>query len=344
MILLLLACARAPSAPTAVLVVTVDTWRADHLTPSLAPEAWALASRGQRFPVAWSPIGLTTPAHATLFTGRQPWTHGVRANNHHGYLLPEAERTLAEQASDAGWATAAFVSAWPAGPDGGLHQGFDASDAPDAGERPGQVAVDNFRLWHARQEGPWFAWVHLYEPHGPYEGPAHFDDVQRYALEVGRADALLGQLLSAIDGRTLVVVTADHGEVHREEPCGWQHERSLHDAVFHVPLLLAGPGVARGVRADAAWLADLAPTVLDLAGLPPLPDTDGRSLRVAAPPRPRVVEAGLCDPDCLHGCDPPGPVGKPHRADPGAEGSWVPPGAPPGQVQEERARVLGYVE
>ena len=123
-----------------LLLVTIDTRRADHLDHQLTPNIQAVAEQGWRFTNAWSPMGLTSPAHATIFTARFPWQHDMRGNNHHGYELPWQANTLAEQARTSGWRTAAWVSAYPAGPAGGLDQGFQLFDAPEASERPGDVA------------------------------------------------------------------------------------------------------------------------------------------------------------------------------------------------------------
>ena len=124
-----------------VALLTIDTWRADHFSAEHTPNLWALAEQGQRFTNAWSPIGLTSPAHATMFTGVPPWEHGMEANNHHGYRLPADAQTVAEDYQAQGWYTAAWVSAWPAGPAGGLDQGFDAFSGVDAGERAGDCLL-----------------------------------------------------------------------------------------------------------------------------------------------------------------------------------------------------------
>ena len=202
--------------PPVVALVTIDTWRLDHFRADLTPRIWTLAKGGERYTQAWSPIGLTSPAHATMLTGKQPWEHGMEANNHHGFRLPaEVPRVLDHPEFD-GIAKGAFVSAWPAGPAGGLDRGFDVFDGPESGERPGKVTVDRALEW-LPTDAPAFIWVHVYEPHGPYEGLGA-TDAERYAEEVRKADKLLTPLLDALEARgSLIVVAADHGEVLLEE-------------------------------------------------------------------------------------------------------------------------------
>ena len=295
----------APEAPPAPLwaLITVDTWRFDHWSAERSPALWALGAAGEAYTNAWSPIGLTTPAHTTMMTGLQPWEHGVEANNHHGYTLDPRILTLAER--HAGWDRAAFVSAFPAGPEGGLSRGFDRFEAPDAGERDGRFAVEGAQAWLSahRPDHGGLLWVHLYEPHGPYVGRGP-DDPSRYAEEVARADALLAPLLDALVQRgATIVVAADHGEVLLEETCGRQHERSASAAVLHVPLLRHRPGQVPRVDTAMRSLADV-PALL--AGEDP-------------PPRTEVIaESGICEPSCAPGCAPPGLHGR--------DRVWIEPG------------------
>ena len=301
--------AEAPPAPALRALLTVDTWRLDHFSPTHTPALWAFAAGGQRFTNAWTPIGLTTPAHATMLTGRPPWETGVEGNNHHGYSLPEGIPTLPERYPGA--PSAAFVSAFPAGPEGGLGRGWQRFDGPAEGERPGEEAVRMALDW-LPAEGPGTLWVHLYEPHGPYVGAAATDP-ERYAEEVARADAALAPLLAALAARgALVVLAADHGEVLLEERCGRQHERSTHPAVLRVPLVRVGPGVPAEERPERVGL-DLVPALLDGGawGRGPLV---GRAVTLA--------ESGLCEAGCAPGCTPPGLLGRDRVAiDDG--GRWV---------------------
>ncbi|MCP4809212.1 MAG: sulfatase [Proteobacteria bacterium] len=352
----LMGCTRDPG-PPGVLLVTIDTWRADHMG-----HATHIAQLpGRTFTDAWTPIGLTTPAHATLLTGRTPPQHGLRANNHHGYALPAAEVTVAERFADAGYATAAFVSAWPAGPDGGMDQGFQVFDGPESGERATSIAVDGATRWLEGREGDWFLWVHAYDPHGPYtplDGTAG-DDRTRYAAEIAQADRLLKPLIDDAMARgSTIVITSDHGEVLDEERCGVQHERSSSEHVLRVPMILVGPGIEAGTNDRRVGLDDVMPTLLHRAGL-----EDPRDDLLTVEREVWVGESGLCDPECAIGCAPDGVLGKdrivygpestwldrpgrkpkgdaalaPHLAD------WPPPVAATGATHVEQATALGYM-
>ena len=370
---LLTACDKEPG-PPGVLVITIDTWRADHLSAELTPNLHKLAQGGLQLHDAWTPIGLTTAAHASLFTGLLPPQHGLRGNNHHGYHLAETHQTLAEQVKAQGWATAAFVSSYPAGPEGGLHQGFDTSSAPESGERPTAETVGLAQAWLGAQSGPWLLWVHANDPHGPYAPDAAdlaavgggTDDKARYRGEVHQADRLLGPLIAEAQARgALIVVTADHGEVHNEERCGWQHERSSSPVVLRVPLVIAGPGVPQGRRDGLVGITDIAHTALTWAKLPPLPGSSSLDLLAGDDPSRALwaAESGLCDPECTPGCNPPGFLGK-DRVVYGSQGglyvvrpgfgeygeqdlargleSYDLPREPPGSPDADQARALGY--
>ena len=316
---LALACNPAPTPPKGILLVTVDTWRADHLNARTSPQIHGLADKGLKFERAFSPIGLTSAAHASLFTGLLPPRHGVRGNNHHGYTLAPSFLTLAESLQSHSWDTAAFTTGWPAGPEGGLGQGFDVFLAPAKGERPTQEALAEFQAWHAEREGPWFAWVHAYDPHGPYNPPEQDakaiggeGEKAAYAAEVHAMDRQIAPLLKELLAQdSTVVITSDHGEVLNEEPCHWQHERSSSQEVLQVPLVLLGPGIKAGVRQDIAGLHDLFPTFHSLAGLPDPGNHEGKDLLAGPTDRTAWVgESGFCESDCAPGCDPAGFVGK----------------------------------
>ena len=286
-------CSKDEPGPPLVALITVDTWRADHFSARHTPHLWSLAEGGERFDNAWSPMGLTTPSHVSMLSGLPPWEHGVRANNHHGYVLSEEVPLVQEDPAFAGWAKGAFVSAWPAGPEGGLDRGWDVFDGPESGERPGEVAVERALAWLPRDR-PALLWVHVYEPHGPYEGRGA-SEAERYAEEVHRADAELEPLLERLRRRgARIVVAADHGEIHAEERCGWQHERSSHEAVLHVPLFRWEPGRAARVSTERVGLTDV-PALL--RGEDPAP----RSAWIA--------ESGTCEPGCT-GCAPEGLAGR----------------------------------
>ncbi len=335
--------------PEVVALITVDTWRLDHFGPDQTPVMWQLAEQGERYTDAWSPIGLTTPAHATMLTGLLPWEHGVEGNNHHGYVLGKDVVTLPEQYQ--GWASGAFVSAYPAGPKGGLARGWEVFDGPEAGERAGAQTVARALDW-LPVDRPALLWVHVYEPHGPYIGTGATER-ERYAEEVRRVDSTLAPLLEVLQRRNaLIVLTSDHGEVLDEERCSYQHERTVSPHVLRVPLVRMGPGIQPAVIDRRIGLNDV-PTLLK-SGVPPARDV-------------WVAESGMCEADCAPGCAPTGLGGRDRVAfDSG--GAWidrpgvgrmsrgtpmattataleaVPPWKPPAGPRTEGARTLGYLE
>ena len=278
--------------PPLVALITIDTWRADHLSPEHSPHLWSLAEAGERYTRAYSPMGLTTPAHGSMLTGRNPWEIGLMANNHHGYRLSPDVQVLPEMFE--GHASGAFVSAYPAGPAGGLDRGWDVFDGPSEGERPGGEAIAAAMAWLPTDK-PALLWVHVYEPHGPYVGTG-VTELERYGAEVRRADAILAPLLALLQSRgATIVVAADHGEVLDEERCSYQHERSISEHVLRVPLIRWAPGIQ--------------PKVSDkLIGL-----TDVPALLRGESPQPRrhwIAQSGMCEADCAPGCSPNGLAGR----------------------------------
>ncbi len=286
--------------PLNLILVTIDTLRADHLgcygygavkTPNLD----AIAARGALFENAVAPTPLTPPSHASMFTGQYPNVHGVR--NTGGFVLQSSSITLAEVLRDRGWDTAAFVGAAVLKKMIGLDQGFavyddempkpSAADQREYPERPAGAVVDRALAWIEKQSGrPYFVWVHVFDPHIPYEPPAPFDEQYRsnpYDGEIAYTDRELGRLFQAIEkksraGDTIVAVLADHGESlsdHGE----YTHGIFLYDSTLHVPFLLAGPGVPAGVRVkQQVRVIDLLPTVLELMGGAPPQESQGVSL------------------------------------------------------------------
>lgn len=286
-----------------MLLITLDTTRADRLgsygyAAASTPNLDRLAAEGVRFDRALSPAPLTLPAHASVMTGRHPYTHGVRNNGH--FTLASDVPTLAAAFEAAGYDTAAFVSSFVLDRQFGLARGFshydDALDPAPAGqlmslelERRGDRTVAAASEWLAarasRASGrPFFMWVHLYDAHDPYVPPAPFREQfsgRPYDGEIAFEDALVGALLQRAGygtTATMVVVAGDHGESlgdHGEST----HGLFVYDAALRVPLIVAGPGIAAAVVSDPVRLIDVAPTVIDLAGLEALPGADGRSLR-----------------------------------------------------------------
>ncbi len=302
--------------PATILIVTVDTLRADRLgcygrRAADTPAFDDLAEQGVRFTAAQTTAPLTLPAHSSILSGRTVPAHGVLDNG--TFAMRVDVPLLPERFVAAGWATGAFVSSPVLARRYGLARGFgtydDAIPSPkrETGivlsyeERPGRQTVARALEWLAQQgTRPAFLWVHLWEPHAPYAPPPeqaarHPDDP--YQGEVAAADAALGELLAGIEkagrgGRLLVVATSDHGEGLGEhgEPT---HGVYLYRQTMQVPLVIRGPGwgVRSGDRVDPpVSLADVAPTLLELAGLTPLPGADGFSLAASVTGRGSVPE------------------------------------------------------
>ena len=291
-----------------VLLITIDTLRADALgsygnlnvsTPWLD----RVAAGGVRFSRARAQTVVTLPSHANILSGRYPFRHGVRENS--GFRFPGNLDTLATLLKARGYRTAAFVSAFPLDARFGLGRGFDVYDdrygkgaerrAFQEPERPGTATVAAATAWINQSDpqstirnpqSPWFAWVHLYEPHFPYAPPEPFATRYRdqpYLGEVSAADAALAPLLTPIvelgaAGRTIVVVTGDHGESlgdHGE----LTHGLFAYDATLRVPLILYQPTLfPPRVLDDPVRHVDILPTVLDAVGITPPAGLDGASL------------------------------------------------------------------
>ena len=293
----------APAIRPNVLLITLDTTRADRLgsygySGASTPNLDRLAAAGVRFNRALSSAPLTLPAHASVMTGRHPYTHGVRNNGH--FTLAADVPTLAAAFEAAGYETAAFVSSFVLDRQFGLARGFtrydDALDEAPAGgmtslelERRGDRTVAAASDWLASRSSrtatqPFFLWVHLYDAHHPYVPPSPFREQfagRPYDGEVAFDDALVGALLQRAgfgSATTMVVVAGDHGESlgdHGEST----HGLFVYEAALRVPLIMAGPGLAASVVSEPVGLIDVAPTILDIAGLGALPNADGRSLR-----------------------------------------------------------------
>jgi arylsulfatase A-like enzyme len=283
-----------------VVFVTLDTLRADRLgcygfqgisTPAID----GLARDGVLFEQATAAVPLTFPAHSSIFTGRIPPHHGVRDNG--GFFLEDSETTLAERLQQAGYATGAFVAAWVLESRWGLSQGFDHySDRFDLSQykilslgtvqKQGDEVMNDALAWlETVKQRKFFAWVHLYDPHAPYEPPEPYRSRypgQPYLGEVAYTDHVVGRLVewlndSGLMGRTVVVVTGDHGESlaeHGESTHGY----FIYDSTTHVPLVIRTPWGLKGRSRTQVAQVDIMPTVLDLVGLAPQPGIDGHSL------------------------------------------------------------------
>ncbi|PWB70578.1 MAG: hypothetical protein C3F15_13675 [Holophagae bacterium] len=289
-----------------VLLITLDTTRADRIgaygwAAAETPRLDRLAGEGVLFEQTITPTAFTLPAHSSILTGLYPPYHGVRLNG--GAALADVQTTLAERLSAAGYRCGAVVGAFVVDQRWGLNQGFEHYDDNfklEAGQRldlagvqrPADQVVDLGLDWLGKDDSrPFFAWLHLYDPHIPYEPPEPFRSRFEargpsglYDGEIAFADSQLGRVLDWLDekglaDRTVVVVVGDHGEAlgdHGES----EHGYFVYDATVHVPLIMRVPGSgAAGVRvAQQVRTIDVMPTVLDLVGVAPPQPLHGQSL------------------------------------------------------------------
>ncbi len=279
-------CSREPARPAppperpALLLVTLDTTRADALAPegdaAATPSFAALAARGLRFAQAYATAPTTLPSHASMLSGLYPAGHGVHEN---GRRLPAHVPLVTERLRELGYSTAAFVSGYPLEGPFGLARGFDLYD-DDLGdgrvERSARETTDRALAWLARPEArPRFLWVHYYDPHEPYEPPEPFRSRfphDPYLGEIAAMDHELGRLVSAFEAAAGargagIVVAADHGE-GRGDHGEMLHGNLLYQGVMRVPLVVAGAGVETGTRGDPVSLRQVRATLLGLAGDP----------------------------------------------------------------------------
>ena len=286
-----------------ILLITLDTTRADRIgaygyARARTPRLDRLAAEGVRFDAAFSPAPITLPAHASIFTGLYPFEHGVRNNGN--FYLEERFETLATTLQKYGYQTGAFVSAFVLDRRYGLARGFETYDDRMQGASAQIVALEAERRgdrtsaalngWldaHAAGNAPFFAWLHLFDPHEPYRAPQPFGGAftdSPYDGEIAFVDAIVASVLDKLAQRgakehTIIAIIGDHGESlgdHGEET----HSMLVYDPAIRIPLILWRPGrvpsgvvVTRPVRAT-----DLAPTLLELVGAPALRASHARSL------------------------------------------------------------------
>jgi choline-sulfatase len=290
--------ARLGRRPEPIVLVSIDTLRADHLpaygyrrvaTPALD----ALAADGIVFERAYAHSPQTLPSHVSIFSGRLPFEHGVRDNI--GFTVKRDERLLAERLREAGYRSGGFVSAYVLRQETGIGRGFDRYDSrlpvssPELSfgqvQRDGAQTLERATAWLDEQpDARVFLFVHFYEPHTPYSPPPRFARYDPYDGEIAYADELVGRLVAVLRAknlydRSLIVVLSDHGEGlgdHGE----LEHGVFLYNETVHVPLIVKMPGARGAGRRVSAVVQhiDLVPTLLDLVGLPVPPELRGRSL------------------------------------------------------------------
>ena len=300
-----------PNADQNVLLVTIDTLRADALGSyggrAQTPNLDRLAAGGARFTFAHAHAVVTLPSHTSILTGRLPYEHGMRDNS--GFRVKDGTATLATRLKAAGFATGAFVGGFPLTKRFGLTPGFDVYDdhIPELEgdisftmpERRADEVVGRAVEWIGKTPSRFFSWVHVFDPHSPYKPPADLAATyaaQPYDGEVAFVDRALGPLfdrLATLPRPTLVVVTSDHGESLGEHG-EMTHGMFAYEATLRVPLIVARiePGSAtatKGVVIDTpARHVDIAPTVLDSVGVAADGPFAGTSLK-------DVVRAGRGD-------------------------------------------------
>jgi arylsulfatase A-like enzyme/Flp pilus assembly protein TadD len=282
-----------------VILISIDTLRADHLpaygyTKVRTPNIDALAAGGVLFENAYSHAPQTLPAHTSILSGHLPFEHGVRDNI--GFTVKPGQWMLPRALHEKGWPTGGFVSAYVLRAATGINQGFDTYDSdlpPSSGELSiGQVQRDGDKTLAVAQQWidgrdrskPFFLFLHFYEPHKPYAPPARFSSYAPYDGEIAYSDELVGRLFDRLRAiglydRATIILLSDHGEGlgdHGEQ----EHGLFLYKETTHVPLIVKLPGkhAARRVAAPVQHI-DLAPTILDLAGIQKPGDLRGRSLR-----------------------------------------------------------------
>jgi arylsulfatase A-like enzyme len=284
-----------PLIPTNVVIVTIDTLRADRIGVYGAknvetPRIDQLARDGAWAVNATVHAPLTRPSHVSLFTGRYPAEHGIRDN-----VSPPLGRdvpVLAEVFQREGFSTAAFVASAVLDRQSGLARGFATySDRLSVNEdkKPGDVVISDAVEW-MRDKTRFFAWIHLYDCHAPYRPPDRYATKyadRPYDGEVAFSDDLVGRLVDALRDahtleNTLLIVTSDHGEGlgdHGEDVHGY----FVYESTLRVPLVMHGPGVKPGSRLDkVVRTIDLFPTIVEIAALgAKAPQTSGRSVASA---------------------------------------------------------------
>lgn len=289
------AASAAPAPSPNLVLITLDTTRADHLGAwgwphARTPNLDALAARGVRFARCDTAAPITLPSHATILTGLYPPRHGVRDNG--AFTLAPKLETVAERLAARGYDTAAVVSAVVLARRHGLNQGFriyddDLGEGYAAGtqvsERTAEATTAAALAAAGKLKPPYFLWVHYFDPHDEYRPPTRFADQAKgphrlYDGEIAHMDDQIGRLLTRLPQDAAVVVVGDHGEMlgeHGEST----HGLLLFQAARRVPLILAGSGVPKGKVSNClARTADVAPTLLALAGAQPPAGLDGRSL------------------------------------------------------------------
>ncbi|MBD3413949.1 MAG: sulfatase-like hydrolase/transferase [Candidatus Aminicenantes bacterium] len=281
-----------------VLLVTIDTLRTDRLSCYSSehvdtPNIDSLAQRGVLFKRAFAHTPTTLPSHTNILLGTTPLVHGVHENSN--FIVREEHLTLAEFLKGQGYVTGAFVGAYPLDSRFGLNQGFmtyddDYGSQSNRGnkyyvERRAAQVVDRSLEWLSQQSSPWFLWVHVYDPHTPYEPPQPYSDEYKedlYSGEVAYVDSELGRLFRFLDTEkfyddTLIILTGDHGESlgeHKEIDHGF----FAYNSTIWIPLLVYFPGLKPGKAVGYVAHIDIFPTICEVLKLQEPTSLSGASL------------------------------------------------------------------
>lgn len=278
-----------PAAPSDnILLITLDTTRADHLgcygyPQAKTPHLDGLAREGVRFSRVYCPAPLTLPSHCSIMSGLYPVAHGVRNNGHN---LPQGIRTLAEIMKGQGYSTSAFVSSFSVDSRFGIGRGFDVYDdtfqsqlplkSQNAERRAGETFA-RFSLWLENNwQKKFFAWVHYFDPHLPYDPPSPYGEEfsgHPYDGEIAYMDQYVGALLERLKekgilDKTIIIVAGDHGEGLGDK-VETGHGLFLYEETLRVPLIFYNPRIfpRSQVIESETRLVDVAPTILEMIGL-----------------------------------------------------------------------------
>jgi arylsulfatase A-like enzyme/Flp pilus assembly protein TadD len=272
--------------PQNVLLITIDTLRPDRLScysdaHIRTPQIDSLAEKGALFLKAFAHTPTTLPSHTNILLGTTPLTHGVHDNQN--FIVRDEFLTLAEHLKSSGYATGAFVGAFPLDSRFGLTQGFDVYDDNYGSrnyqefsyvERPAEVVVQKSMDWLENQKKSWFLWIHCFDPHQQYNPPEPFKTEYKdapYNGEVAYVDHELGKLFAymknnQMEDNTLIIFTGDHGESlgqHGESTHGY----FAYNSTLWIPLIIVSPGLKPAVVDQNVCHVDIYPTVCDILGL-----------------------------------------------------------------------------
>jgi arylsulfatase A-like enzyme/tetratricopeptide (TPR) repeat protein len=296
-----------------IILISIDTLRADRLpaygyTKVRTPNLDSFAAQGALFERAYSHAPQTLPAHASILSGLLPFEHGVRDNV--GFTLKPGHWSLQRTLQARGWPTAGFVSAYVLRAATRINEGFDTYDGElpaSSGElsigqvqRSGEQTVAAAERWVAQRdpEKPFFLFLHIYEPHKPYTPPERFASYDSYDGEVAYSDEIVGRFFDRLRAlnlydRSTIIVLSDHGEGlgdHGEQ----EHGLFLYQETTRIPLIVKPAGSRSGRRVAApVQQIDLAPTLLDLVGVPKPANLQGRSLTPLLDGSGTIADTGI---------------------------------------------------